>query len=232
MSTGFRLFLLILASFLALWAYRVHREDIELLLATKPLVIKQEGTDFSRSPLEGTIDLDTEEAWIVMQGVEPLVPRQEDSGGLPFQLGTSAIADEVLPVESLPEEEAVPGAGEDGTMDVDEGWETSEESLPDDEHGTLEPTASDAPEESVEAEERDEAQEQKDEQGEARETRWRVYTVEEGDSPWKLAARFLKSGLRYREILAANTDVLGSSEMLQPGMELRIPLTVEEEGSE
>ena len=51
---------------------------------------------------------------------------------------------------------------------------------------------------------------------------WAMVTVQEGDSLWKIAARVLDDGNRYRDIMAWN-DL--KSETLQPGAKLRVQLS-------
>jgi|GEM_PF-5960156 len=48
---------------------------------------------------------------------------------------------------------------------------------------------------------------------------WAVVTVQEGDSLWKIAARVLNDGNRYKELMAWNSL---TSETLQPGAKLRV----------
>ncbi|MBL0922571.1 MAG: LysM peptidoglycan-binding domain-containing protein [Phycisphaerales bacterium] len=49
------------------------------------------------------------------------------------------------------------------------------------------------------------------------------YTVEAGDTLWKLAARFLGNGSRHQELAAMNTDRLGSGGELRVGTKIRVP---------
>ena len=51
--------------------------------------------------------------------------------------------------------------------------------------------------------------------------RW--YTVEEGDSLWKIASAQLGSGARCDEIAKMNVDALKSRDTLSIGMKLRLP---------
>lgn len=50
-----------------------------------------------------------------------------------------------------------------------------------------------------------------------------TYTVRYGDTLWKIAQAQLGSGARWREIYAANTDVLGEPNHVIPGQVLRLP---------
>lgn len=50
-----------------------------------------------------------------------------------------------------------------------------------------------------------------------------VYTVEKGDSLWKIAASTLGNGARYNEIFEANRPMLSDPDKIYPGQVLRIP---------
>ena len=52
--------------------------------------------------------------------------------------------------------------------------------------------------------------------------RW--YTVQEGDSLWKIAAKQLGSGARCDEVAKMNVDTLKNKDTLSIGMKLRLPL--------
>jgi hypothetical protein len=52
----------------------------------------------------------------------------------------------------------------------------------------------------------------------------RLYTVKEGDSPWKIAANQLGNGERYKEILKLNPDISPDGTNLTVGMKLKLPL--------
>ena len=53
---------------------------------------------------------------------------------------------------------------------------------------------------------------------------WTMVAVREGDSLWKIAARVLGDGNRYRQLMQWN-DM--SSDTLQPGMQLRVPASTD-----
>ncbi len=55
------------------------------------------------------------------------------------------------------------------------------------------------------------------------EARGTLYTVAEGDSLWEISKKVYGKGSLWKQILDANTDVLKSAELIQTGMELRIP---------
>lgn len=49
------------------------------------------------------------------------------------------------------------------------------------------------------------------------------YTVEKGDSLWKIASETLGNGARYNEIFEANKPMLSDPDKIYPGQVLRIP---------
>lgn len=51
----------------------------------------------------------------------------------------------------------------------------------------------------------------------------KTYTVQSGDSLWKIAEAQLGSGARYTEIFEANRDILDNPDLIKPGQVLRIP---------
>jgi nucleoid-associated protein YgaU len=53
---------------------------------------------------------------------------------------------------------------------------------------------------------------------------YEMYTVQKGDSLWKISKKFYKSGSKWQRIKEANADQLPKSGLVKPGMELRIPL--------
>ena len=52
-----------------------------------------------------------------------------------------------------------------------------------------------------------------------------TYTVEKGDTLWKIAKQFYGDGSRYPEIFKANTDQLKNPDLIHPGQVLKIPKT-------
>ncbi|WP_188421943.1 LysM peptidoglycan-binding domain-containing protein [Nocardioides daphniae] len=57
-----------------------------------------------------------------------------------------------------------------------------------------------------------------------------AYTVRRGDSLWKIAEEHLGDGLRYREIVYLNKDVLhGEPDFIDPGLVLRLPRSVDDD---
>ena len=51
----------------------------------------------------------------------------------------------------------------------------------------------------------------------------RTYTVQAGDSLWKIAEKMYGSGGKYMKIFEANTDLLENPDKIFPGQELVIP---------
>lgn len=50
-----------------------------------------------------------------------------------------------------------------------------------------------------------------------------TYTVEEDDTLWNIAAKLYGDGGRWPEIVAANAEILGDTNLLAPGQTLRVP---------
>ena len=50
-----------------------------------------------------------------------------------------------------------------------------------------------------------------------------TYRVQQGDTLWKIAAKQLGDGSRYKEIISLNKGVLGKTDDIQIGMELKMP---------
>lgn len=51
----------------------------------------------------------------------------------------------------------------------------------------------------------------------------RTYTVQSGDTLWKISLEMYGDGERYLEIFEANSDLLTSPDQIFPGQELVIP---------
>jgi nucleoid-associated protein YgaU len=51
----------------------------------------------------------------------------------------------------------------------------------------------------------------------------RTYTVQKGDSLWKIAKQFYGNGSEWGRIHEANKDVIKNPDLIQPGWTLRIP---------
>ena len=50
-----------------------------------------------------------------------------------------------------------------------------------------------------------------------------MYTVQKGDTLWKIAEKFYGNGSKYPEIVKANTPPVKNPDLIQPGWVLRIP---------
>lgn len=51
----------------------------------------------------------------------------------------------------------------------------------------------------------------------------RTYTVQSGDTLWKIASEMYGSGGKYMKIFEANTDILENPDRIKPGQVLQIP---------
>ena len=51
----------------------------------------------------------------------------------------------------------------------------------------------------------------------------RFYTIQKGDTLWKIAATALGNGARYPEIFEANREVILDPDKIYPGQKIRIP---------
>jgi len=208
MSLGFRLFLLVLVAFGAAWVYHSRESEIAgwLGLDAPPGAVNIQG-DLSRSPIDRVWGPETR-VTLHMRGRTP-DPSPSTPGRSFFDIATPLHAGD-------PAEEWVDGdlilrdpANQDeagyGVHDEGEGLPPYRDDPP-------EPPAPDP------IEDDDGAVDAVDANGEPL-----VYTVVAGDMLSKIAARFLGTGNRYREIKELNKDVLGESDRLMPGMKLRIP---------
>ena len=51
----------------------------------------------------------------------------------------------------------------------------------------------------------------------------RTYTVQKGDSLWKIAKHFYGNGAEWKRIHEANKELIHNPDVIQPGWNLRIP---------
>jgi nucleoid-associated protein YgaU len=51
------------------------------------------------------------------------------------------------------------------------------------------------------------------------------YTIQKGDTLWKIAQKFLGNGNKYPEIFEANKEVIKDANLIYPGQQIRIPKT-------
>jgi len=52
---------------------------------------------------------------------------------------------------------------------------------------------------------------------------FQTYTVQKGDTLWKVAKQFYGSGKQWRQIYGANQNVISNPDRITPGLELQIP---------
>jgi len=50
------------------------------------------------------------------------------------------------------------------------------------------------------------------------------YTIEKGDTLWAISKNHLGDGNKYKEIFAANREVIKDPDLIYPGQKIRIPL--------
>jgi hypothetical protein len=198
MSTGFRLFLLVLAGFGAIWVYRLRRAELSIWAGkTPPGQLRPSAMDGGRSPVERVILLADQEVELRIRGIQepPAPPRAPEpwAPSLEFSPWTRVYAD---PPGSPPAERWEEAAGEDAP----DAWPPGD--------GVAEAS----PEEAVVFEEEAEPAEEEV-----------IYEIESGDSLWKIAERQLGSGRRFQEIARLNAGALGGSDVVRPGQRLRLP---------
>lgn len=198
MTLAFRIFLLMLAAFAAVWAHRVRSEDLARWLSPRtPSEPEAGATDPLASPLSGVPRADTDLAWLRLAAWPrpPAAPPEEaepdaGGGGLEPAAGEDPEAADVVLESEIPAAEEIPVREE-----VPLGDAVAEE-------------APEAPPETPEPPAFEEF----------------VYELRPGESLWKLAERFLGSGSRFREISDLNPDVLAGRDpgAIPAGTKLRI----------
>ena len=209
MSTGFRLFLLLILLFGAVWIHRHRARDIEFWLGSAVAVRELASRDESVGLVDHTLD---PEATLVLRGPEILLswPPGPPSGRSFWDQGlfadVPADRDDELPEDpaEAPEEadERSPGvgAGDDGDDGDDADGDTPEDIAfeppppPAEEIHEVPPPVT-----------------------------TRLYTVKSGDNLSKISRQQLGTERRYREILRLNDGVLHGRVDIFPGMKLRIP---------
>jgi nucleoid-associated protein YgaU len=87
---------------------------------------------------------------------------------------------------------------------------------------TVAPPAQPAPETAAEPA-AEQAAEQAETEDTATEAAGRSYTVQSGDSLWKIAEEMYGNGSKYMAIFDANKDILENPDRIFPGQELKIP---------
>jgi len=54
-------------------------------------------------------------------------------------------------------------------------------------------------------------------------TEFQTYTVQKGDTLWKISRQFYGSGKEWRKIFQANQDTISNPDKIKSGIEIRIP---------
>jgi nucleoid-associated protein YgaU len=211
MSTPFRVFLLILASAGVLWAYRARSTDIRHWLRTAPPAsAARKGGDLM-SPLNRVVDPDATQARVWYQGKDPALREAPPGPEGPDPIYEPSPEDELLAAD-MPQVDGfaaeADGAPEDGS-----------------EAGNQSPGGGEAPE----VTENEAPPVPTPPELEAYEEI--THVLESGESLWSVAARYLGSGHRYKEIRELNRDVVPEEGDLVPaGTPLRIRIGSREKG--
>ncbi len=226
MSTGFKLFLLMILAFAAVWIFQFSSQDlVSWLDAPERIQALRAQSEISKSPVEtadGIKRYDMEyrgpEVLREPSGLEKKeAPLRQSRGGHLIYADPGPGFDPLLE----PSEVWLEGDGEDEgddeaywpEDDYGEGltelveWEDSESEAPlDEEYEELEG------QEELEEQDADEA-----------EKPLRLYTVVAGDSLCKIAKKLLGKESRHQEIKDMNKGVLKGGTTIHPGMTLLIP---------
>jgi nucleoid-associated protein YgaU len=235
MSTGFRIFLLMLFAFGAIWAHRFRSRELSLWLeGAPPPRDAQESQRSLVSPVDGLLALDV--SWALLRGKDLAPPRGR--GVRPLVVAEA--------LEEEPSFEGLPPGAEAGAADLslttldpggDEASEGDPASLP-----------QEVPQEEAGPIEQQMAEEDGGGGAVALEENSReppavppdpsaisgynelTYVVEEGDSLWKIAAKMLGSGARCRDLVKWNPGAFGAGtpDVVTPGMALKIRVPSQE----
>ena len=211
MSTPFRVFLLILAAAGVLWAYRARSTDIRHWLRNEPVASARRGNDLI-SPVNRLVDPDATRASVWLQGRDPgrhRTPEPEPSRPDPVYEPTpedELLAADMPAVDGFAAENAGAPAGDDGAAPPAPG---PAEEVP----AVVE--SEPAPEPRPELEAYEEV----------------THVLQSGESLWSVAARYLGSGIRYREIQELNRDAIpDGGDVVPAGTPLRIRISAREKG--
>ena len=209
MSTPFRVFLLILAAAGVLWAYRARSTDIRHWLRTGPPVIVEKGGDLM-SPVNRLVDPDATCAKVWLQGKDaPRQRAQDPEPSEPDPIYEPTPEDELLAAD-MP---AVDGFAGEGAAATEEAGAGNPPPGPGDgAPGIVVNEPAPAPEPpALEAYEEI------------------THVLESGESLWSVAARYLGSGVRYKEIQELNRDAIpDGGDVIPAGTRLRIRISSRE----
>src|SRR5262245_28050332 len=202
MSTGFRFFLLILFGFGAIFAYRFRSVELHRWLRAQPVEAGELDARLRiASPVDRVLDANVSWAWLLgsMRAAEPRPPAEilepsPDESAATTSPELELEAADLAVSEDLAAGEGTPAAEMDGAA--------GETPAPPGPEAPAPAPPPDVLSGSIE----------------------RVYKVEAGDSLWKIAARQLGSGKRYREILEWNRELFQrvNPDVIPPGTELRL----------
>ena len=209
MSTPFRVFLLILASAGVLWAYRARSTDIRHWLRTEPPVAARKASDLI-SPVNRLVDPDATRASVWLQGRDAgrhRAPELEPSGPDPIYEPTpedELLAADMPAVDGFAAEDTGGAEGDGGVPSPPAGEEAP---------GVVENAPAPEPRPELEAYEEI------------------THVLESGESLWSVAAQYLGSGMRYKEIQELNRDVIPQGgDVVPAGTMLRIRISSREKG--
>ncbi|MGQ9592095.1 MAG: LysM peptidoglycan-binding domain-containing protein [Planctomycetota bacterium] len=210
MTLAFRIFLLMLAAFAAVWVHRARSEDIARWLSPRAFSEPEAGpADPLASPLSGVPRADTDVAWLRLAAwprapVERPEAAESEAGevGLEPAAGEDPEAADIVLESEIPGAEEIPGADEiPAPLEIPGGagfpaGEAVSGEAPEAPRKTREPPAF----EEV------------------------VYELRPGECLWEVAEKFLGSGPRFREICELNRDVLAGRDpgAIPAGTKLRI----------
>ncbi len=205
MSVGFRLFLLILLGFAAVWIYRFRAPELHLLLnPARPVLAGHTAAPLPADRAWGRLEPPVRTGWEGLNSadwnLESWAPERLEAGATPWS--ETGMQEEASGYEIGPDSELVPGAfeeSEDGSIEV-----AHEDGLP----------AGDPTEGAGGAGGVDEPRVEP-----ASGTVEVEYVVQTGDNLWIVAAKFLGGGQRYEEIKKINAL---SSDTVLPGTRLRL----------
>jgi nucleoid-associated protein YgaU len=232
MSTAFRIFLLFVMLFAAVWAYHFRGNELSRWLRPTRSTAADDRVGSLVSPVDGVLGPELDLAWIRFRGEdrprapvesEVLDPESETQAGDAESIGSIASEDALetvdMPLDDVTEgEREGDGAEDTGSIEVVDG--RSSRDVPD--GSAVEAVPPETP--PIEVPDPVELRESPiayEEYG---------YKVRDGESLWKIAERHLGSGPRYREIIEWNSAIFSrGTDNVTAGTELRLRREVRKE---